>query len=534
MLPRLSTLLALIALALPVVAGAWAIDPADLAPPREAMAAVNGERTEPAAASRQVRWHRLDPAAGDADAAVRFLVFQRDRGQRAWLVDDAGRVLERVPRGTAAGGQVGTRGLTVALPNEGSGALWLAIESTLGVFPQPAIEPLDAFIAGERSSWVFDAAFTAALLTLLLLSLAFLGSLRDRMYLAYSCYLAVMLSALWLRHPVAFRHADLLGVEPERIAALVVLAAALGAWGSVELLRVASGMARGHATAMRVLRIISLLTVLLAIVDVATVVAMPAVAHGVFNAINVLFGINALLSATLLGMAALAGGRMARLFLAGWGLLVVFATWFTIGPLLGIPQPANPQRWIMLACAVQGLLWAIALAERALGLQRERDFAQALAQNDPLTGLPNRRALDRALDEARGGVVMLFDLDRFKAINDRFGHAAGDRCLQHFGRILAQVLADSGTYGRYGGEEFLAVVDRDLAAHAADLAEAVRQLTERSPLDLDGVRILLTVSAGHARIEAAGGSAEALAAADRALYRAKESGRNRVEAATPA
>jgi diguanylate cyclase (GGDEF)-like protein len=367
------------------------------------------------------------------------------------------------------------------------------------------------------------------LVALVLLCLAFLWSLRDRMYLAYAFYLSVMLLALWLRHPLAYRHAVALGVEPERMAAAGVLAVAVAGLGAVELMRVGGGIARDFPDATRWLRRMTLIAIGLGLIDVATIVSYPGIAHACFIAINAVFGVCAIGSGLLLALSARRGGRMPRIFLAGWSLLVLFGAWFSLGPMFGVPQPENPQRYILAACAVQGLIWAIALADRALRLQRERDHAKALAENDPLTGLPNRRAIDRRLDRAERGVVLLCDLDRFKAINDRFGHAAGDRCLQQFGRILADVFEGRGVVARYGGEEFLAICDEGIE-QAAALAAHLRELTERTTVDLGGVRIVLTVSIGVARIDGYGAMA-ALSAADRALYRAKEGGRNRVELA---
>jgi diguanylate cyclase (GGDEF)-like protein len=519
--------LALLALLLPAVPlHAWEIERGLKLPPPAVAAAVQAQRAEdPAASRRNVRWSLLSPSATGPRA--QFLVFARDRGQRAWLVDPSGTVIAAVPRGSAATGQVGTRGLTLALPLAQDRAVWLAIESALGVYPRVAIEDLAPFLAAERADWLFEAGLGAVLLALVLLSLAFHVSLRDRMYLVYASYLGLMLSALWLRHPVAFRHAADLGLEPERVAALGVLASALAAWAAIELMRVAAGIAGRHSRAMRLLRTLAIANVLLGVVDLATILAAPAFAHAVFTAINVLFGLSAIGSAALLLLAARDGSRMPWVFLAGWAPLVAFGAWFSLGPLLGVPQPDSPRHYILAACALQGLIWAAALADRALRLQRERDLAQAMAENDPLTGLPNRRALDRALGAAREGVVMLLDLDHFKAINDRFGHATGDACLQRFAEVLQVGRGGVATFGRYGGEEFIAIVASPDVAAARALAERLRMDTERLRLDRAGVRVALTVSIGFAPI--VDGAAAALAAADRALYRAKASGRNRVE-----
>jgi len=529
---KIGWLLFVFLLPLATVEAGWSLEVRAQDPPPAVADAVAAERSsDPQSQRRSLRWHALghrpqQPVVPD------FLVFVRDRGQRIWILDLEGNVLTRIPRGAAAADeQIGTRGLTV--PLEMPGAVeqrrWLAIESSLGTFPQPQVESLPAFLAAERTDWVYDAGFSSVLVALVLLSLAFLFPLRDRMYLAYALYLALMLAALWLRHPVAFRSATAFGIEPERIAALGVLAAALAAWAALELLLAGSGIGRRNPRSARFARLLAMAAIALGVVDLLSIVAMPALAHASFVAINALFGTSALFIATLLVNAALRGGRMPGTFLAGWMVLVVLAAWFSLGPLLGIPQPEDPHRYILAGCALQGLIWAVALADRALRLQRERDLAQALAENDPLTGLPNRRALDRHMDSARSGVLVLCDLDRFKAINDRFGHAAGDFCLQHFGRLLETYLGAHGMVGRYGGEEFLAIASTD-SDTATAASERLREATERMTVDLGGVRIVLTVSIGLARF-AASDAAAALVAADRALYRAKAEGRNRIAAA---
>ena len=157
---------------------------------------------------------------------------------------------------------------------------------------------------------------------------------------------------------------------------------------------------------------------------------------------------------------------------------------------------------------------------------------EALAATDQLTGLPNRRRLDAALDaalEAPGGLaVIVCDIDQFKAINDQHGHKVGDAVLAAFAGILAQAREAGDTVGRWGGEEFLLVCPgADLTAARAR-AEALRRCIEASALPFVGPR---TCSFGVAA-RRPGESADGLVArADAALYRAKRSGRNRVDVA---
>ncbi len=176
-----------------------------------------------------------------------------------------------------------------------------------------------------------------------------------------------------------------------------------------------------------------------------------------------------------------------------------------------------------------------ALGEVNLKLER-------LSQEDGLTGIANRRHFEEVLDmEWRRGTrtatplsIVMIDIDEFKLYNDALGHQRGDECLRRVAGTLAGVLNRAGDLlARYGGDEFVAVLPSVDAAQAMDLAERLRQTVE----DLDlahetshGLRHVITISVGVATAALTkGGSAEALlAAADKALYLAKERGRNRV------
>lgn len=164
-----------------------------------------------------------------------------------------------------------------------------------------------------------------------------------------------------------------------------------------------------------------------------------------------------------------------------------------------------------------------------------------LATLDSLTETYNRRSFDRmAADEitrarAKGLPLSLLvaDLDHFKRINDRYGHPAGDEVLREFARRARQVLRAPDRLGRYGGEEFVVILPetgRDEALRVAD--RLCRTLAERPVVLADGQEISVTVSIGLAEEQERRGTVESLySAADRALYRAKQEGRNRVMAA---
>lgn len=176
------------------------------------------------------------------------------------------------------------------------------------------------------------------------------------------------------------------------------------------------------------------------------------------------------------------------------------------------------------------------LAEQVRVIDRLRSELAEEAVRDPLTGLHNRRHLDRVLagvadpatSEERPAVLVL-DIDHFKHVNDRYGHAAGDRVLTAVARLLQAAVRDGDTAVRFGGEEFLVLLpgaDRDQAFRRA---EQIRRDVAAAVHSIGDERIRVTLSVGVAVCPADGASAEALLeAADRALYTAKATGRDRV------
>lgn len=168
---------------------------------------------------------------------------------------------------------------------------------------------------------------------------------------------------------------------------------------------------------------------------------------------------------------------------------------------------------------------------------------------DPLTGLFNRRyalphlarIAERAAETGRGYAVMLLDLDRFKRVNDRYGHAAGDAVLVEVARRVKDSLRPVDLVARIGGEEFLVALPETGFEQACATAERLRTLIEQRPVTLPGgageigVTISVGLAFGRDKTPAAGSAdVEAeinalMEQADRALYGAKASGRNTVE-----
>lgn len=164
-----------------------------------------------------------------------------------------------------------------------------------------------------------------------------------------------------------------------------------------------------------------------------------------------------------------------------------------------------------------------------------------VASTDHLTDLSNRRLLSsfgqtvfrRARQDGSGFSVAVIDIDRFKSINDSFGHAVGDEVLVHVSRRLKESIRKSDFIARSGGEEFVIVLEHPRPEEIRATIERLRLAVEGGPFRLGSVEIRITVSAGVADYHSAdGGFAEVLRRADDALYRAKSLGRNRVELAS--
>ena len=181
---------------------------------------------------------------------------------------------------------------------------------------------------------------------------------------------------------------------------------------------------------------------------------------------------------------------------------------------------------------------------RILDLQTElieaRETLRKLANHDSLTGLLNRAAicdnlqneLERAEREQLPLSVILADIDFFKRINDTYGHLAGDAALRETSRRMKSVLRPYDGIGRYGGEEFLLVLTGCDNEAAGALAERIRACIESNPLALAEGTIPVTLSLGVASTALTQDMEGLIGAADTALYRAKELGRNRVELAS--
>ncbi|MEO9243360.1 diguanylate cyclase [Pseudomonas inefficax] len=193
-----------------------------------------------------------------------------------------------------------------------------------------------------------------------------------------------------------------------------------------------------------------------------------------------------------------------------------------------------------LAGRLQGLSERVANMEHeALGYREHLEEQRQKALLDPLTGLPNRAAWSERVEremlewQAHGGhlAMAILDLDHFKRINDSYGHLAGDKVLKIVADQLRKRLRSGDFIARFGGEEFVLLLPQTSPAAAAQIAEVLRATVEACPFHFKGERVVITTSIGLGAFRLGERGDQVLKRADAALYRAKESGRNRVEQA---
>ena len=194
------------------------------------------------------------------------------------------------------------------------------------------------------------------------------------------------------------------------------------------------------------------------------------------------------------------------------------------------------RRTLYLNLAVCVVVTTLVLAAVTWTLNRYQERLEIMATTDKLTGLTNRqafeplmaRALDRARREGSPVTALMADIDKFKDVNDRWGHLAGDETLRHIAQIFRETLGDGALICRWGGEEFLVLLpghDR----HEGELrGEALRRAVEERPASFGNDQIVLSVSVGVTPFGAEDSEEKLLGRVDRALYLAKGAGRNQV------
>ena len=180
------------------------------------------------------------------------------------------------------------------------------------------------------------------------------------------------------------------------------------------------------------------------------------------------------------------------------------------------------------------------LAEAHVGLEQAMLRIEDLASRDELTGVLNRRSLVDVLTQQKSRAdrygprfsLLMVDIDHFKRVNDTYGHSAGDTVLARFAKAAAASLRQSDTFGRYGGEEFLAVLDQTNLEGACIVGQRMCEMAKRLQFEEFAATLKVTVSLGIAQYRSPEDWHALIERADQALYRAKSGGRDRIECET--
>lgn len=175
------------------------------------------------------------------------------------------------------------------------------------------------------------------------------------------------------------------------------------------------------------------------------------------------------------------------------------------------------------------------LADECKKLELEKQEFEELSTTDILTGVMNRAGVQQSLPQLFEGEIggnnvgiLLFDIDHFKNVNDRFGHDAGDRVLTGVAKIINQSIRQTDVFGRWGGEEFILLCPNIPPENLKNLAEKIRDSVALHTFSVSDKRVQVTLSVGATTVNVRDGFHTGFKRADDALYKAKNSGRNRV------
>ncbi len=477
-------------------------------------------------------WVRVTPETLPPEA--RLVVYGVAVG-RATLVLPDGRVISRVKTEPSDDPDASPVASVFAVPADlalGS-SLLLHFDDHHRNLVDIRLLPAAQWRAHERIIIAFSLAVYGALFAFIVIAGTYWMILRERMFADHALYLLALLTFIAMTAglfyvPFSDGFWSRAGIQGQWGLATLAIAFAVGF--STRFLDVARDLPR-VARAFEILRIV---LIVIAIGEVLSPVPTPR--FGGLMSI-VLVSINFALMG--LGIyAAFRKNRYAGYFLLGWVPLTASTTLRALQATGVLELQYEASYLTTLGALWEALVLTAGIADRALSFRRERDVAQHLALHDGLTGVLNRRAAQERLEElfqqSQRGMsplsVFFLDIDHFKSINDTYGHAAGDAVLVTVAKRIASQLRASDALGRWGGEEFVAVLPGAPPEIARATGERIRRAIESDPVHVDGQTIPVTLSVGIAMQGATNkDSSELLQRADEALYRAKEKGRNRVE-----
>jgi diguanylate cyclase (GGDEF)-like protein len=452
-------------------------------------------------------------------ALGRITVYRADGQTSTLALDEAG------------GPQLGHGRLAYRYPASvsASSLILLRLEPVDGLSPPLSfhMESLTAFLAHDAHWLTLFSACFAVMMTMALMALCFALMLRDNTFSWYAGYiffyaLIQSIQTGFLFHPLEFGWlAPSASLLESAAIALSVAFAALFMARFCELHRFAP-LLRAPVLAL------AIGMPLLVLMRSSSIGVLVEAAQALVDPLLILGALLMLLAATV---AAAHGSRHAWFFLAGWTPLLALTALSTAQLSGALPGMSWISDASVVAGAFEAIVLSIGLGDRALTMRRDRDLVRALADNDSLTGVLNRRAWSEAaetmLEESAGRpVALLFlDLDRFKLLNDQQGHRAGDRALIEVAEALRAELRPSDLLGRYGGEEFIAMLDGVVQEQAMQVATRLCRRVYRLEIPVND-EFLLSISIGVAMRTFNDTVETLIERADQAMYQAKVNGRN--------
>jgi two-component system, sensor histidine kinase LadS len=386
-----------------------------------------------------------------------------------------------------------------------------------------------AFHRAAQDSYFLLGLYYGEFIALLLYNLILFVTLRDRAYLAYIGFVAVIAITNLSYNGLGMQYVWFDWPAEGRIGLTFTLA--LSAIFSMQFSRIFLNTklnAPRMDVALQTASGIFIVALLVAIFDLRKAFFIMAANGLIFPALCLAAGL----------VSWRKGHATARFFLLGWSALLIGTTIYTMRTLNLVPANFFTLNTIQMGTAAELLLFSFALADRTRQLirknaelqERERQLHEA-AHHDPLTGLGNRLLLEDRLNHAlqlahRNCVpmaVILVDLDNFKPVNDQYGHAAGDALLKAVALVLVNSVRTSDTVTRLGGDEFVLVLESlNLADDAYRIAEKIRREVCRG-MTVAGQTLQVSASFGVAVFPEDGKKAEDLLRwADEAMYRDKE------------
>jgi len=390
-----------------------------------------------------------------------------------------------------------------------------------------SVSPVQAFRQQQVHWLILASGSFAIMLAMVLMALCFATTLRDITYVWYAGYIICYVLIQGIQTGFLFQPLGWHGLAAVVLPAGPAVVALAVTFASLFMIRFCE--LRRHAPLLRipVMALVSGMPLLVLmrcsgidlLIDVAQVLLNPLL----------LIGATLLLVGAL--VAAVRGSRPAWFFLAGWTPLLLFtgATSAQMGGALPAWSWLNDAS--LIGGAFEAVVLSLGLADRALRLSHDRDIVRELADHDALTNILNRRAWSERASAMlcnagnRQLALLFMDLDHFKQLNDNRGHANGDQALAAVATSLTAELRPTDVLGRYGGEEFVALLEGASAEQAMQVATRLCRRVYRLEISC-GNDALLSISIGVAVCQRGDDLEALIERADHAMYEAKLHGRN--------